>query len=293
MRWIKLLLLAGIAAAAIGWFITAPKVVDASDFAGLSGDTARGALVFHASGCASCHTAPGADSSDTPELGGGQRFPSPFGTFVAPNISPDPEYGIGTWSTLDLANAMVKGVSPKGQHYYPAFPYASYARAEPQDIVDLKAFLETLPPVAQASAPHEVGFPFNIRRSLGVWKLLFVNDGWVVPVLPGPQERGRYLVEALGHCSECHTPRNQLGGLQLDNWLGGAPDPSGKGKVPDISPTGLDWSEADIAYYLETGFTPEFDSVGGHMTHVVENMARLPKSDRDAIAAYLKALPVD
>ena len=291
MRWRTVLGAAVLAGAALGWWLTAPRMLDEGAMAGLQGAADRGAMVFHAAGCASCHTAPGAESSDRPVLTGGQQFPSPFGTFLAPNISSDPTHGIGGWSAEDLANAMLRGVSPAGQHYFPAFPYTSYTRASLQDVADLHAFLATLPASDTPSQPHQVGFPFNVRRAMGGWKLLFFRDGWVREAKGAEQERGRYLVEALGHCGECHTPRNALGGLDYSAWLGGAPDPSGKGKVPDISPQGLDWSATDIAYYLESGFTPEFDSAGGHMAHVIENMARLPAEDRAAIAAYLKALP--
>jgi len=267
----------------------------ADALAGLVPDLAVGEQVFYAAGCASCHSTPGSVGEAKLVLGGGQTFPSPFGTFYAPNISPDPDHGIGGWSALDLANAMQHGISPAGQHYYPAFPYASYIKAELSDIMSLHAFLATLPSSAEPSKPHEVGFPFNIRRTLGGWKFLFLRPDWVVSGDLTPEEtRGRYLAEALGHCAECHTPRNALGGLQLANWLGGAPNPDGKGKVPNITPGQLDWSSADIAEYLSSGFTPEFDTAGGHMVAVVENTAKLPPADRAAIAAYLKkVLSVD
>jgi mono/diheme cytochrome c family protein len=224
------------------------------------------------------------------------RFASPFGTFIAPNISPDPTHGIGGWSKTDLANAMLYGTSPTGQHYYPAFPYGSYVRMKLrgdglQDLANLHAFMQTLPASETPSQPHEVGFPFNIRRGLGLWKRVFLDDYWVasMPLESLPLQRGRYLVEALGHCGECHTPRNPVGAPINAQWLTGAANPSGEGRIPAIN--ALDWSEKDIAYYLETGFTPDFDSAGGHMAAVVENLAKLPASDRAAIAAYLAALP--
>jgi len=193
---------------------------------------------------------------------------------------------------VDLANALLEGVSPEGQHYYPAFPYTSYGRMTDGDLVSLFSYLETLPASDIPSLPHEVGFPFNIRRSLGGWKRLFANKDWIAADTEDEQlELGRYLVEALGHCGECHTPRNGLGGAQRSAWLTGAPNPSGKGKIPDISPHGLDWSASDIAYYLKEGFTPDFDSVGGSMAAVVENFALLGDADREAVAAYLKAFP--
>lgn len=268
--------------------LTIPNTTPNERVERLVGDAARGETIFYAGGCASCHAAP--KSEDKRALPGGRAFPSPFGTFYAPNISPHTD-GIEGWSALDLVNAMKHGTSPEGQHYFPAFPYASYARAEIADIVDLKAFLDTLPPVESEAIPHDISFPFNIRRTLGLWKLMFVSDEPVLTVASSEKiERGRYLAEALGHCGECHTPRNALGGLQLSAWLGGAPTPDGKGKVPNITPAALDWIEGDIVEYLTSGFTPEYDVVGGHMADVVANTAQLPQSDREALAAYLKAV---
>lgn len=291
-RAIRLVVGLGALGGVAGWVLTRPVTLPDTALAGLDPDVRRGEQVFWAGGCASCHTAPGAAPSDRPVLAGGQAFPSDFGTFYAPNISPDPVHGIGGWSALDLANAMQRGVSPAGAHYYPAFPYTAYRHTTAQDVVDLAAYMTTLPAAATPSLPHDIGFPFNIRRSIGGWKLLFVRDGYVLTTASSPDiERGRYLVEGLGHCAECHTPRNALGALDTSRWLEGAPNPSGPGRIPAIDPTSLTWSEKDIAYYLETGFTPEFDSAGGHMARVVGNFARLPASDRAAVAAYLKALP--
>lgn len=284
------LVLAAIVAAGVGWFLTAPSQVDASAYEGLTGDAERGETVFTAAGCASCHHAPDAEGEAKLVLVGGQPFASDFGTFYSPNITPDPEAGIGDWSLTDLANALTQGVSPQGQHYYPAFPYTAYSKMEPQDVADLWAYMQTLPADGTASQAHDVGFPFNIRRSLGGWKLLFFRDTYVMDVEP-ELERGRYLVEALAHCAECHTPRNALGGLDRGRWMGGAPNPSGDGTIPPLTPDKLSWSAEDVAYYLESGFTPEFDAVGGHMAEVVENFSQLTAEDRNAVAAYVKALP--
>jgi len=291
-------LLKGVAALAVaggaaGWWLTAPEPLPADHLAGLTGDAAAGERVFIAAGCGSCHTAPDAEAGQgLPILAGGQRFETDFGTFVAPNISTDPNHGIGGWSDMDLANAVQRGVSPGGAHYYPAFPYTAYARAGRQDIADLIAYMRTLPADATPSQPHDITFPFNVRRSLGGWKTLFRNEDWVVTGnLDSQVERGRYLVEALGHCGECHTPRNALGGLDRGNWLAGAVNPDGEGRIPDITPEGLGWSAPDISAYLESGFTPEFDTAGGTMVSVIKNTSRLSVQDRDAIAAYLVALP--
>ncbi|MCA1334467.1 cytochrome c [Pseudooceanicola marinus] len=281
-----------VVAAGAGWILTAPDHVEPEDFAGLTGDAARGEAIFYAGGCASCHSAPGAEGEDKLLLVGGRAFETQFGTFYAPNISPDEEAGIGAWTELELADAMIKGTSPSGQHYYPAFPYSSYARARPEDVVDLHAYLQTLPAADTPNRDHDVGFPFNIRRALGVWKLLFFREDYQMEVVDSDTlARGRYLVEALGHCAECHTPRNALGGMDRARWLGGAENPSGQGSIPNITSGALDWSEADIAEYLSSGFTPDFDVVGGEMADVVANTSQLTDDDRLAIARYLKTVP--
>ncbi|SHH21643.1 c-type cytochrome [Marivita hallyeonensis] len=284
---------AGLAAvAAAGLFVTRAVPDETDGLAALTGDVANGEVVFIASGCASCHAADDAEGDAKRVLTGGHRLASDFGTFVAPNISMDATHGIGDWTLDDFATALRAGVSPDGQHYYPAFPYASYAGMTDQDVVDLWAFMQTLPADATPSAPHDIGFPFNIRRAVGVWKTLYLNDDWVVTDVPSPElERGRYLVEVLAHCGECHTPRDALGGLDRAAWMAGAPNPSGRGTIPALTPDELTWSAADVAYYLETGFTPDFDSAGGSMADVVTNFAQLSASDRQAVAAYIKALP--
>jgi mono/diheme cytochrome c family protein len=293
MRRILLVLVGlGILGAAAGLWLTRPQLRDMAAYEGLTPDPAHGAQVFWAAGCASCHMAPEAKGEAQLVLAGGQAFPSAFGTFIAPNISPDPTQGIGGWSLADFVGTVQDGVTPGGEHVYPALPYAAYAKMEAQDVVDLKAYMDTLPPDPTPSQPHQVGFPFNIRLAVGGWKLLFWNrDFYLQGELTPEVARGRYIAEAMAHCTECHTPRNILGGLQTARWLGGAPNPTGKGMIPNITPGKLTWSEGEIVEFLTSGFTPDFDSVGGHMAHVVENMARLPESDRQAVAAYLKAIP--
>lgn len=267
-------------------------MIDPNYGQGQTADVAAGQLIFAAGGCVSCHAAPGAEGDAKLVLAGGLPFPSEFGTFYAPNISPDSDQGIGGWVLTDFARAVTKGVSPDDKHYYPAFPYTAYTHLSQQDVANLFAYMQTLPMSATPNIPHDVGFPFNVRRGLGLWKKLFASDDFV---LTGEQSnqvtRGRYLVEGLAHCGECHTPRNALGGLNHDAWLSGAPNPSGKGKIPNITPAALDWSEADLVEYFTSGFTPDYDSAGGEMAEVVSNLAQLPESDRAAIAAYLKAIP--
>jgi mono/diheme cytochrome c family protein len=262
----------------------------------------NGRYMFFAGGCASCHAVPASAKCDDPKyadplaVSGGRCLKTPFGTFYAPNITPDKETGIGAWSDEDFIRAMTEGVSPAGKNYYPAFPYASYRHMKRDDLLDLKAFLDTLKP-ARAQAPlHQLSFPYNIRWGLGFWKWLNLGPAGFTPDPAKSAEvnRGAYLVEGPGHCGECHTPRDSMGGLIKQKWLSGAPAPEGKGAVPNVTPdaTGIaSWSAKDIAYMLETGITPDGDALGGAMTKVQENMAKLTPEDRDAIAAYLKSIP--
>src|SRR6056297_11136 len=273
------------------WGATRPEVVIAAELAGIEPDLARGEEVFWATGCASCHAGEEAEGDDKLVLSGGHRLETPFGAFVAPNISQDPVHGIGDWTTAEIVTAVMKGTSPDGGHYYPAFPYAAYGTAEVSDIVSLAAFLQTLPADATPSAPHELALPYSIRTGLGAWKRAFVTDDWAMPADTAEIERGRYHSEALAHCGECHTPRNAAGGLDTTRWFAGAPNPSGRGNIPNITPAELDWTEADIAAYLESGFTPEFDTAGGSMRAVIEGTSKLSDADRSAIATYVKSVP--
>lgn len=289
---VRLFVILILVAGAAGIFLTRPVHLTEGDVAGLSGDVVAGEAVFWAAGCASCHSAEDAEGEARLILSGGQAFPSDFGTFRAPNISSDPTQGIGNWTLPEFLTALQNGISPDGQHYYPAFPYSAYRLAERQDLADLYAFIQTLPASDVPSEPHDVGFPFSIRRAVGGWNLLYARGGFVVDDPLSPEaERGRYLAEALAHCGECHTPRDAIGGLDRNRWLAGAPDPSGRGTIPNITPAALGWSGAEIAAYLNDGFTPEFDVVGGHMRSVVMNMGELGDAERNAIAQYLLELP--
>jgi len=297
MRWLIAILATGlVVGGVVFWVASMPRALPQGVLdVWPAGDAARGEAVFWAGGCESCHAARGAKGDDRLKLGGGQVLATPFGDFVVPNISSDPGDGIGDWTDADFANAMRRGVSPEGQHYYPAFPYASYAKMTSQDIADLRAFLATLPAVTGRAPGHDLKFPYGFRRGLGLWKLGFLSDAPAVALDTADPAvaRGQYLVEGPGHCGECHTPRNFAGALDTTRWLGGAPAAEGEGRVPNITPGGDlgGWSTGDIEYYLETGFTPDFDTVGGAMVAVQENMAMLEAGDRAAIAAYLKAVP--
>ncbi|KPF46718.1 cytochrome c [Rhizobium sp. AAP43] len=277
--------------------VTAPHRQDPAVWTGLGEpDLAHGREVFFAGGCTSCHAPAGATGDARLVLSGGAPLKSDFGTFHAPNISSDPEKGIGAWTLAEFGDAMTRGVGRNGEHLYPSFPYGSYARMTPADINDLYGFMKTLPGSDVEAPAHELGFPFNQRLALGGWKFLFFNAAPRVELADASDmvKRGQYLVEGPGHCGECHTPRNALGGFQSGKWLAGGPNPEGEGMIPNITPASKSmgsWSEGDIVTYLETGFTPDYDSVGGSMVEVQKNMAELKASDREAIAAYLKAIP--
>lgn len=210
-----------------------------------------------------------------------------------PNITPDTATGIGGWSEDDLVRAMTEGVSPTGRHYYPSFPYTSYTRMRREDIADLKAYLDTVPAVANEAGPHELGFPFSVRLGNFLWKLLFFAPGEFQPDPARGVEwnRGAYIVNGPGHCGECHTPRNFMGGIDSNRALAGATLPEGDGgKVPALA--GLAWSVDDIEYGLETGFTPDGGLLGSNMADVItENTSKLTAADRCDIAVYLKSLP--
>ena len=295
-RGLLLLLALAVVVGALGWWLTTPERIEAAELPAHTPDLANGERMFFAGGCGACHAAAGAQGDDMLVLVGGQALETPFGTFRVPNISPHLQSGIGGWSDVDFVNAMQRGVAPDGRHYYPAFPYGSYARMRTEDVLDLKAFMDTLPAVGSDAVEHDLPFPFNVRRGIGLWKKLFLGEEPVVEFTdPDPAvARGQYLVEGPGHCGECHTGRNYFGGMNTDGWLAGGANPEGKGTIPNITPhpDGIgDWSLGDIAYSLETGFKPDFDSFGGRMAPVQRNMARLPPEDREAIAAYLKAIP--
>ena len=253
----------------------------------------RGAVLFAAAGCANCHTAEGEEAVP---LAGGRALETPFGTFYGPNITPDPEHGIGAWSDADFLRAMSQGVAPDGSDLYPVFPYTSFTRMTPEDMMDLKAHLFAQDPAATPSRPHEVAFPFSIRQTLTFWKLLNFVDG-PEPAVDGRDDawhRGRYLVRALAHCGECHTPRDGMGAPVAALTLAGTEDGPGGDAVPNITPdpeTGIGgWTAGDLTYLLLTGMTPTGDFVGGEMSEVIAGTSKLADTDRAAIAAYLMNL---
>jgi mono/diheme cytochrome c family protein len=282
------------------WALSAPRPAVANDdvFFASAGDSARGKLIFDAADCASCHATPtaSADATDPTRLGGGLVLKTAFGTFHVPNISSDRKDGIGAWTAAQIANALLSGVGRNGENLYPVLPYTSYSRMTRADVRDLIAYLRTLPPVSGKPPPHEISFPFSIRRAIGLWKALYFRPGPVArePGRSASWNRGHYLVDAVAHCAECHSPRNIFGAVIPAQRFAGGPDPTGDGWVPNITPGphGIaGWSVDDVAEVLTDGITPDYDDVGSSMAEVVRNTSKLPKSDVAAIAEFIKSLP--
>ena len=249
-----------------------------------TGDPERGERVARAGGCIACHT-------DTENggamLAGGVSFVSPFGTFVSPNISSDPDAGIGEWTVEMLAGALLNGRRPDGSHYWPVFPYPAFAAMTGQDIVDLHAWLKISDPIPDSPPGHDLLIPDIARIGLGVWKTLYVPDHYRPGIFA---ERGEYLVEGPAHCAACHAQRDIAGGVSDRRLTGNTRGPEGS-EVPAITAEALaDWTEEDLAFFLEIGMTPEGDFSGGHMAAVIEHgTAHLPPADLKAMAAYLKS----
>ena len=264
------------------WNLTTGSPKNFNYLRGLEGDILNGKYIFNISGCANCHTT--LNGKNELELGGGRAFDTEYGVFYAPNISTSKLYGIGNWALNDFANAMKRGVNPRNKHYYPIFPYTSYRLITDKDIFDLWTFWQTLPATETRSRQHKLKFPFYFRAGLSVWKFFNFDYDWV---RSETRPRGRYLVEVLGHCAECHTPRGVYGGFIKNRWLQGAFSPDEKVNIPGITSKKLKWTEEQITEYLSTGFTPEFNVVGGKMARVIENTSRLTVRDLEAIARYL------
>ena len=256
-------------------------------------DPKQGELIFNIGGCTSCHTAKGGQV-----LAGGDPLKTPFGDFYPPNITPDPETGIGKWSEADFTRAMRQGRGPDGSPLYPAFPYTSYTKLTDEDVSALWAYVRGLPPVRQPSKPHELSFPYSIRWGLNFWQDLFFEPGRFRPD-PGHDaawNRGAYLAEGPGHCEECHTPRGFMGQRLSDRAYAGAPNPSGKGKIPNLTSdpeVGIGkWSMDDLVTALTLGMLPNGDFLGQQMAEVVRNSTgKLPREDVLALATYIKSLP--
>jgi mono/diheme cytochrome c family protein len=254
----------------------------------------RGEYLIHAGGCVTCHTREG---DEAVPFAGGRALESPFGTFYAPNITPDRRTGIGNWSDDDFVRAFWDGVNPSGEDYFPAFPFTSYTGVERADLLAMKAYLFSLDPVEQANREHDLPFMMSSRRAAGVWKSRYFNAGRFEPDSGQSDEwnRGAYLVRHLGHCGECHTPRTRLGAIRDTHELRGNSDGPGDEKMPNITAdpdAGIGrWSLKDIEYFLDIGMLPDGDFTGGSMSSVIEdNTSRLTTEDRLAIATYLRSV---
>jgi len=252
----------------------------------------RGQYLFELAGCKGCHTA-----EDGALLAGGRALQTPFGVFYTPNITPDRATGIGGWSEGQFRQALRAGLSPEGEHYYPAFPYTSYTAMTDADGADLWAYLRTVPAIHQVNPEHELPWPLQWRFLLVFWKWLFFDQGG----LPVDSERGdafnrgAYIVRALGHCGECHTPRNFLGAMDSGRELAGTAEGPEGGVVPNITPdpeTGIGrWTAGDMESLLVMGMLPDADFVGAGMGEVVDNStAQLSDRDRDALIAFLRGI---
>ncbi len=273
-----------------GW-VLAVLCAMASAHVSAAGDPARGQYLTMAGGCVACHTE---DRKDAAMFSGGRALKTPFGTFYGPNLTPHPEAGIGRWTETDFVRAMRHGIRPDGAHYYPAFPYPSFTKIRDEDLADLWAYLRTLAPSARPNHAHDLKWPFRWRALIAAWNWLFLTPG---PMASGSRrppavDRGAYLVEALGHCGECHTPRNLLGAPKKDRALAGGKGPTGK-DTPNLTPTRLGkWSDAELKEFFLSGITPDFDSADEAMAEVVRNTtSRLTPADLAALMAYLRALP--
>jgi mono/diheme cytochrome c family protein len=254
---------------------------------------ARGSYLAAAAGCDQCHT--DVEHKGRP-YAGGRELDTSFGRLFTPNITPDPDTGIGRWRFADFERALRWGIARDDSHYRPAFPFPFYSRMTQNDLADLVAFLGSLPAVSQlnrAAAPRIFSAALP-RASLAVLAQSFTGPWQPDPAKEQSWNRGAYLVNAVGRCGDCHTPRNWLGAPDFRRFLAGTRDGPGGKPVPNITQdpeSGIGkWSEGDITTLLKDGQTPDFDFVGGAMAEIVRNTSRLDDSDRRAIATYLRSL---
>jgi mono/diheme cytochrome c family protein len=256
----------------------------------LQGDAQKGAYLAKAGGCVACHTE---EREGAVAYAGGRALRTPFGTFYGPNITADRDTGIGRWTVTDFIEAMRHGRRPDGANYFPAFPYTSFTHMTDADLGDLWAYLRTLPPVRRANQSHELRFPFGWRFAVGIWKRLYFTPGPLTdaPGVPPAVNRGAYLVRAVSHCGECHTPRNFAGGPARARELAGGKGADGK-RVPNLTPTRLkSWSDDELREFFLTGVMPDGDAANKTMDEVIRNTtSRLTPADRDAMIAYLRTL---
>jgi mono/diheme cytochrome c family protein len=285
----------GVVAAGVGLFITRPQTVPSTEMvADYKPNVENGKVIFNAGNCSACHMTPGQD--DRTQLAGGLKMVSPFGTFYTPNISSDKTQGIGGWTEVEFVNAMKRGTGRKGEHLYPAFPYASYSLLKTSDVRDLHAYMLTLPASSTPSKPHELKFPFNLRMAVGGWKFLYFKpQEFVADATKSPAwNRGKYIAEGPAHCAECHSPRNSLGGLEPGKEYAGAPNLEAGGRFANnITPSkdGIgDWTAQDMADFLKSGTDKCFNEPAG-MKEVLESTKNYSDEDAAAMGEYFHSLP--
>lgn len=281
MKTRLLFALIAITGVAVASLMRAPSLPDV-DIADDENTIERGRYLVHASGCISCH------EDDNGGLSGGMAIESPFGTFYASNITPDRDTGIGSWQGSDFLLALKHGRTPDGGYYFPAFPYRSYAGASDDDVLAIAAYLMSLPPVSAQTPAHALSAWVG-RWQMAGWNLLAnMAEAETVPYDDPKIARGAYLSRNLGHCGECHTPRNALGISQQDQEFAGGDMPDGHVEAIDSEALAR-WSEDDLALFLFIGLKPDGDYVGGKMEPVIEhNTGQLTDEDRQAMAAFLK-----
>lgn len=284
------------ALAGAGLWLTAPQGVAKESLpANHVPDLANGEKIYHIGGCISCHRPTEESGRDRTLPSGGAPLVTPIGTFYPPNLTPDAETGIGRWSDAEFVSAVQRGVSPRGDHYIPAFPYTSYNRMRVEDVLDLKAYLDSLPAVAAPRREPDVRFAWFIRRAMGVWDRMALTGPFKAdPTQSEAWNRGAYLVNGPGHCGECHTPRTALMMADASRTFAGGPHPEGHGKVPSLRglvARGEFTDAADLKNALQTGEEGGYDQLAsGGMSEVQGNISKLPDADVAAIAEYLTSL---
>lgn len=295
MRRIALLALGTLLCATTAWIVSAPRPLPAEALPAHQADPENGLVLYNAGGCFSCHRASeSAADQDLPS--GGRPLKTPLGTLYPPNLTPDAETGLGTWSDLDFVNAVQRGISPRGSHYIPAFPYTSYAHMRIEDVLDIKSYLGNLAPVKSVAPSSDLPLLPVLRRGIGLWKQIGLTTSPIAyqPTQSAAWNRGAYLVNGPGHCGECHTPRTLLMTSDQSRFLDGGPHPEGEGKVPslrDLVARGRYKDAADLASALEFGEIMGYDKLSsGGMAAVQRNLAKLPKEDLAAISEYLVSL---
>lgn len=291
------ILSAALAGFAIFWFASAPHPMTANELPAHVGNVANGKLLYDIGGCISCHqTSSNLVGAVVGSPAGGKALVTPIGTLYPPNLTPDIETGLGAWSDVDFVNAMQRGLSPQGEHLIPAFPYTSYAHMKVEDVLDIKAYLASLAPVANPATPHGVNFLPIIRRGLGLWKWIGLDDAqWSEDKSQSASwNRGSYLVQGPGHCSECHTPRTIFMSSDVSKLFLGGPHPEGKGKVPSLRnliQRGRYKDVADLVLAFQNGEELGYDKMSsGGMGDVRTHIASLPAADIQAIAEFIVSL---